>query len=247
MLNVQNIFAGYGNITVLKDVTFHLKKNNILGVLGRNGMGKSTLIRVLSGLILPSKGVIELMGENITNYAPHVRAQKRITTIVQGRGIFPKLNVYENLLMGIISQKRKINSRLDEVFSYFPIISNRLHQTAGTLSGGEQQMLAIGRAIMTDPEIMLLDEPSDGIMPALVDEITNTLKKINQTNNISMIIVEQNVPMIFSLTDNCIILEKGRIVISGKKTDVETKDLLQSRLLKVQGDPGPVGRKRGEP
>jgi len=230
MLNVQNIFAGYGNITVLKDVTFHLNKNNILGVLGRNGMGKSTLIRVLSGLILPSKGVIELMGENITNYAPHVRAQKRITTIVQGKGIFPKLNVHENLLMGIISQKRKINSRLDEVFSYFPIISNRLHQTAGTLSGGEQQMLAIGRAIMTDPEIMLLDEPSDGIMPALVDEITNTLKKINQTNNISMIIVEQNVPMIFSLTDNCIILEKGRIVISGKKSDVENSQIMKQYL-----------------
>lgn len=230
MLNVQNIFAGYGNITVLKDVTFHLNKNNIIGVLGRNGMGKSTLIRVLSGLILPSKGVIELMGENITNYAPHVRAQKRITTIVQGRGIFPKLSVYENLLMGMISQKRKINSRLDEVFSYFPIISNRLHQTAGTLSGGEQQMLAIGRAIMTDPEIMLLDEPSDGIMPALVDEITNTLKKINQTNNISMIIVEQNVPMIFSLTDNCIILEKGRIVISGKKSDVENSQIMKQYL-----------------
>ena len=230
MLSVKNIFAGYGNITVLKDVTFHLNKNNIIGVLGRNGMGKSTLIRVLSGLILPSKGVIELMGENITNYAPHVRAQKRITTIVQGRGIFPKLSVYENLLMGMISQKRKINSRLDEVFSYFPIISNRLHQTAGTLSGGEQQMLAIGRAIMTDPEIMLLDEPSDGIMPALIDEITNTLKKINQTNNISMIIVEQNVPMIFSLTDNCIILEKGRIVISGKKTDVENSQIMKQYL-----------------
>ena len=230
MLSVKNIFAGYGNITVLKDVTFHLKKNNIIGVLGRNGMGKSTLIRVLSGLILPSKGVIELMGENITNYAPHVRAQKRITTIVQGRGIFPKLSVYENLLMGMISQKRKINSRLEEVFSYFPIISNRLHQTAGTLSGGEQQMLAIGRAIMTDPEIMLLDEPSDGIMPALVDEITNTLKKINQTNNISMIIVEQNVPMIFSLTDNCIILEKGRIVISGKKSDVENSQIMKQYL-----------------
>ena len=230
MLSVKNIFAGYGNITVLKDVTFHLNKNNIIGVLGRNGMGKSTLIRVLSGLILPSKGLIELMGENITNYAPHVRAQKRITTIVQGRGIFPKLSVYENLLMGMISQKRKINSRLDEVFSYFPIISNRLHQTAGTLSGGEQQMLAIGRAIMTDPEIMLLDEPSDGIMPALVDEITNTLKKINQTNNISMIIVEQNVPMIFSLTDNCIILEKGRIVISGKKSDVENSQIMKQYL-----------------
>ncbi len=230
MLSVKNIFAGYGNITVLNDVTFHLKKNNILGVLGRNGMGKSTLIRVLSGLIKPTKGLIELMGDNITNYAPHLRAQKRITTIVQGRGIFPKLSVYENLLMGIISQKRKTNNRLDEVFSYFPIISDRLQQTAGTLSGGEQQMLAIGRAIMTDPEIMLLDEPSDGIMPALVDEITSTLKKINETNNISMIIVEQNVPMIFSLTDDCIILEKGRIVISGKKSDVENSQIMKQYL-----------------
>ena len=230
MLNVKNIFAGYGNITVLNDVTFHLKKNNILGVLGRNGMGKSTLIRVLSGLIKPTKGLIELMGDNITNYAPHLRAQKRITTIVQGRGIFPKLSVYENLLMGIISQKRKTNNHLDEVFSYFPIISDRLQQTAGTLSGGEQQMLAIGRAIMTDPEIMLLDEPSDGIMPALVDEITSTLKKINETNNISMIIVEQNVPMIFSLTDDCIILEKGRIVISGKKSDVENSQIMKQYL-----------------
>ena len=230
MLSVKNIFAGYGNITVLNDVTFHLKKNNILGVLGRNGMGKSTLIRVLSGLIKPTKGLIELMGNNITNYAPHLRAQKRITTIVQGRGIFPKLSVYENLLMGIISQKRKTNNRLDEVFSYFPIISDRLQQTAGTLSGGEQQMLAIGRAIMTDPEIMLLDEPSDGIMPALVDEITSTLKKINETNNISMIIVEQNVPMIFSLTDDCINLEKGRIVISGKKSDVENSQIMKQYL-----------------
>ena len=230
MLSVKNIFAGYGNITVLNDVTFHLKKNNILGVLGRNGMGKSTLIRVLSGLIKPTKGLIELMGNNITNYAPHLRAQKRITTIVQGRGIFPKLSVYENLLMGIISQKRKTNNRLDEVFSYFPIISDRLQQTAGTLSGGEQQMLAIGRAIMTDPEIMLLDEPSDGIMPALVDEITSTLKKINETNNISMIIVEQNVPMIFSLTDDRIILEKGRIVISGKKSDVENSQIMKQYL-----------------
>ena len=230
MLSIKNIFAGYGNITVLNDVTFHLKKNNILGVLGRNGMGKSTLIRVLSGLIKPTKGLIELMGDNITNYAPHLRAQKRITTIVQGRGIFPKLSVYENLLMGIISQKRKTNNRLDEVFSYFPIISDRLQQTAGTLSGGEQQMLAIGRAIMTDPEIMLLDEPSDGIMPALVDEITSTLKKINETNNISMIIVEQNVPMIFSLTDDCIILEKGRIVISGKKSDVENSQIMKQYL-----------------
>ena len=230
MLSVKNIFAGYGNITVLNDVTFHLKKNNILGVLGRNGMGKSTLIRVLSGLIKPTKGLIELKGDNITNYAPHLRAQKRITTIVQGRGIFPKLSVYENLLMGIISQKRKTNNRLDEVFSYFPIISDRLQQTAGTLSGGEQQMLAIGRAIMTDPEIMLLDEPSDGIMPALVDEITSTLKKINETNNISMIIVEQNVPMIFSLTDDCIILEKGRIVISGKKSDVENSQIMKQYL-----------------
>ena len=230
MLSVKNIFAGYGNITVLNDITFDLSKNDILGVLGRNGMGKSTLIRVLSGLIKPSDGTIELIGENITNYPPHFRAQKRITTIVQGRGVFPKLSVHENLLMGVICQKRQPNTHLDEGFSYFPVLSDRKSQTAGTLSGGEQQMLAIGRAIMSDPEIMLLDEPSDGIMPTLVEEITSTLKIINKSKNISMIIVEQNVPMVFSLTDNCIILEKGRIVLSGKKSEVENSQIMKQYL-----------------
>ena len=230
MLSVKNVFAGYDNITVLNDITFDLSKNDILGVLGRNGMGKSTLIRLLSGLIKPSDGTIELAGENITNYPPHVRAQKRITTIVQGRGIFPKLSVHENLLMGVICQKRRPNTNFEEVFSYFPVLSDRTHQTAGTLSGGEQQMLAIGRAIMSEPEIMLLDEPSDGIMPTLVEEITSTLKKINKSKNISMIIVEQNVPMVFSLTDNCIILEKGRIVISGKKSEVENSQIMKQYL-----------------
>ena len=230
MLSVKNVFAGYDNITVLNDITFDLSKNDILGVLGRNGMGKSTLIRVLSGLIKPSDGTIELIEENITNYPPHFRAQKRITTIVQGRGIFPKLTVHENLLMGVICQKRQPNTHLDEVFSYFPVLSDRTSQTAGTLSGGEQQMLAIGRAIMSDPEIMLLDEPSDGIMPTLVEEITSTLKIINKSKNISMIIVEQNVPMVFSLTDNCIILEKGRIVISGKKSEVENSEIMKQYL-----------------
>ena len=230
MLKVENITAGYGKITVLSEINFELSDNSTLGVLGRNGMGKSTLIRVLSGIIKPQNGNIYIDEENITNSLPHERAQKKITTFVQGRGIFPKLKVIENLLIGKLLQKNIQKDRIDEVFTYFPILSERSNQLAGTLSGGEQQMLAIGRAIMSDPQIMLLDEPSDGIMPALVNEIANTLKKICHANKISMIIVEQNVPMVFSLTENCIILEKGKIVVSGKKSDILNSNIMKQYL-----------------
>ena len=159
-----------------------------------------------------------------------MRAQKKIATIVQGRGIFPRLKVVENLMLGKLLQTTVKKDRLDEVYSYFPILSERNSQVAGTLSGGEQQMLAIGRAIMSDPKIMLLDEPSDGIMPSLVKEIGTTLKSMSQKNNISLVVVEQNVPLIFSLTDQCIILEKGKIVVEGKKSEIQDSNIMKQYL-----------------
>ena len=197
MLSVENVSAGYGKISVLSEISIRLESNSILGVLGRNGMGKSTLIKVLSG---------------------------------QGRGIFPRLKVVENLMLGKLLQTTVKKDRLDEVYSYFPILSERTGQVAGTLSGGEQQMLAIGRAIMSDPKIMLLDEPSDGIMPSLVKEIGTTLKSMSQKNNISLVVVEQNVPLIFSLTDRCIILEKGKIVVEGKKSEIQDSNIMKQYL-----------------
>ena len=230
MLSVENVSAGYGKISVLSEISIKLESNSILGVLGRNGMGKSTLIKVLSGLLTCHSGKIFLDNEDITNYPPHLRAQKKIVTIVQGRGIFPRLKVVENLMLGKLLQTTVKKDRLDEVYSYFPILSERTGQVAGTLSGGEQQMLAIGRAIMSDPKIMLLDEPSDGIMPSLVKEIGTTLKSMSQKNDISLVVVEQNVPLIFSLTDRCIILEKGKIVVEGKKSEIQDSNIMKQYL-----------------
>ena len=229
-LEVENITAGYGNITVLRDVSFKVNDGGVVGVLGRNGMGKSTLIKCLAGLILPAEGAIKLNGEDISNLLPHVRANRGVTTVVQGRGIFPDLTVMENLEMGRIAGGRGKRNRLEEVLGYFPRLSERLTQLAGTLSGGEQQMLAIGRGLMTDPKLILLDEPSDGIMPTLVEQIAETLGEINRQESTTIVIVEQNLPMIFSLAEYCIVFEKGKLVAEGTCEKIQKSEILQEYL-----------------
>ncbi|MGQ0485390.1 MAG: ABC transporter ATP-binding protein [Hyphomicrobiales bacterium] len=230
MLEVAAIHSGYGNIAVLSGITFNLGKGDILGVLGRNGMGKSTLIRTLAGTLLVKSGSIKLSGEDVTAMPAHLRAVRGVTTVVQGRGIFPKLSVRENLEMGRVASGRAKRNRRDEVLSYFPRLGERLSQLAGTMSGGEQQMLAIGRGIMTDPTVMLLDEPSDGIMPTLIAQIGATLGEISRQSGMSILIAEQNVPLVFSLTDRCIILEKGRIVAEGTREAVSRSEVMKKYL-----------------
>lgn len=229
-LEVENITAGYGNITVLRDVSFKVNDGGVVGVLGRNGMGKSTLIKCLAGLILPTVGTIKLNGEDISKLLPHVRANRGVTTVVQGRGIFPDLTVMENLEMGRIAGGRGKRNRLEEVLGYFPRLRERLSQLAGTLSGGEQQMLAIGRGLMTDPKLILLDEPSDGIMPTLVEQIATTLGEINRREGTTIVIVEQNLPMIFSLAEYCIVFEKGKLVAEGDCEKIQKSEILQEYL-----------------
>jgi urea ABC transporter ATP-binding protein UrtE len=229
-LEIKNLDAGYGGIKVLRDVSFHVETGKVLGVLGRNGMGKTTLIRALAGLIVPTAGEILLDGTDISRLAAHERARRGITTVVQGRGIFPRLTVQENLEMGRIASGRVKRDRKEEVLDYFPRLAERLKQQAGTMSGGEQQMLAIGRGLMTDPRVMLLDEPSDGIMPTLVHQIGVTLKKINASEGMTIVIVEQNVPMVFSMAEDCIILEKGRLVAKGSKDEVSESEVMQAYL-----------------
>ena len=229
-LRVDNITAGYGKITVLRGLSLAVRDGEILGLLGRNGMGKTTLIRCLAGLIRPTAGNITFEDRQITELPPHERARLGITTVVQGRGVFPGLTVLENLEMGRIASRRTKRSRIDEVVSYFPRLGERMRQSAGTLSGGEQQMLAIGRGLMTDPTVMLLDEPSDGIMPMLVQQIAKILKEINQREGMTMIIVEQNVPMVFSLTDHCVILEKGQVVAEGTRDEVSRSEVMKAYL-----------------
>ena len=230
VIQVDALTAGYGPITVLRDLSFAVEPGQILGVLGRNGMGKSTLIRTLAGLFQPSAGRISFEGLDLAGMSAHKRARLGITTVVQGRGMFPRLSVRENLEMGRIAGSPGKRSRLDEVFSYFPRLQERLNQAAGTLSGGEQQMLAIGRGLMTDPKLMLLDEPSDGIMPALVQQIADILVAINRNERMTIVIVEQNMPMLFRMTDRFIILEKGAIVASGTKEQIARSDVMQDYL-----------------
>ena len=229
-LRVDNVTAGYGDITVLRDVSIHVPSGEILGVLGRNGMGKTTLIRTIAGLITPTSGAIQLDGQDITRLPPYERARRGITTVVQGRGVFPFLTVAENLAMGHIAAGRAKRSRIDEVLHYFPRLAERLDQPAGTMSGGEQQMVAIGRGLMTDPTIMLLDEPSDGIMPVLVKQIAEILVEINRRETMTIIVVEQNVPMVFSMARRCVILEKGGVVAEGSNEELAGTEIMQEYL-----------------
>jgi ABC-type branched-subunit amino acid transport system ATPase component len=230
MLELEGVRSGYGSIAVLFDISFRLDEGAILGVLGRNGMGKSTLIRAIAGILPAHSGVVRLNGQDISALSAHQRAALGITTVVQGRGIFPKLTVWENLEMGRIASGRKKRNRIDETLNYFPHLRGRLNQLAGTMSGGEQQMLAIGRGIMTDPAIMLLDEPSDGIMPTLVTQIGMTLGEISRSSGISILIAEQNVPLVFGLTDRFIVLEKGRIVAQGSRQAVSRSEVMKEYL-----------------
>ena len=229
-LDVRDITAGYGSITVLRELSLSVAEAGILGVLGRNGMGKTTLIRTLAGLIVPSEGTITLNGQNVTHLPPHERASMGVTTVVQDRGIFPRLTVLENLEMGRKASGKVKRNRLEEVLGYFPRLRERLGQLAGTMSGGEQQMLAIGRGLMTDPGLMLLDEPSDGIMPTLVQQIGETLAEINRREGTAIVLVEQNLPMVFAMAQYCIVLEKGQLVAEGSCEEVSRSEVLQEYL-----------------
>jgi ABC-type branched-subunit amino acid transport system ATPase component len=230
ILEVDNVTAGYGPITVLRGISMSVAAGEILGMLGRNGMGKTTLIRCLSGLIRPDAGRVAFDGRDITTMPAHERAQLGMTTVVQGRGMFPRLSVRESLEMGRIASGRGRRSRIDEVLDYFPRLRERLGQSAGTLSGGEQQMLAIGRGLMTDPKLMLLDEPSDGIMPVLVKQIAEILLAINRNEKMTLLVVEQNVPMLFRMTDRFIIMEKGRIVAQGSRAQIAASAVMKEYL-----------------
>jgi ABC-type branched-subunit amino acid transport system ATPase component len=227
---VERVEAGYGDIAVLHEISLKITSGGIIGLLGRNGMGKSTLIRCIAGLNLPTSGRLLCDGKDITHLPVHGRARLGITAVLQGRGTFAAMSVRENLEMGRIASGKALTSRLDEVVSYFPRLGERLSQRAGTMSGGEQQMLAIGRAVMAHPKAILLDEPSDGIMPLIVNQIADILVRINREQGITILIVEQNVPMITRLTDDCAIIEKGRIVLEGSLKELEQSETMHEYL-----------------
>lgn len=217
LLEIRNLETFYGPIMALRGVSLEVHKGRVVTVLGANGAGKTTLLKTLSGIMDPEKGTILFEGQEIQGKEPHKVVRSGIVHVPEGREVFPLLTVEENLALGAYtrSDKAEVARDRDMVFSYFPILAERRKQEAGTLSGGQQQMLAIGRGLMLRPKIMLLDEPSLGLSPILTQEIFAILKRLNQDEGVTMMLVEQNAAVALDLADDGYVLELGRIVMSG--------------------------------
>lgn len=232
MLDVTNLAAGYGAIQILWNVSLRVGQGEIVTLLGANGAGKTTMIRALAGEILPSGGTVRFLDRDITRLDAHKTVEAGLIEIPEGRQIWGGLSIEDNLDLGAYSRRaRPEHHRSKEwVYSLFPILAERRKTSARDLSGGQQQMLAIGRGLMTDPKVMLLDEPSDGIMPLLVQQIAEKLAEINRREGMTIVIVEQNVPMVTNMAQRCIVLEKGRVVASGLPEAMSQDGTIQKYL-----------------
>jgi branched-chain amino acid transport system ATP-binding protein len=231
-LVVTNLYAGYGQLSVLEDVSVSLAANEILGILGPNGAGKTTLMRVLSGLINPERGTVRYRGEDITTLSTSDRVQRGLSLVPEDKKLFPSMTVKENLVMGLYSSGRDDrDARLQRVYDLFPRLEERTEQAASTLSGGEAQMLTIGRALMSEPETLLLDEPSSGLAPNLVPQVFDTLVDVNERFEVSLIVVEQNVHQVLEFADAACLLEDGRIGEKRAAAEMQRDDRVVEKYL----------------
>lgn len=221
MLTVNNIDVFYGDLQVLWNVSFEVREKEILVLIGANGAGKSTAIKTLSSLLTPQKGTIELNGMRLDHLPPHKIIEQGIVHVPEGRRLFPEMSVEENLIMGSLYGKAKTKrlETMERVYELFPRLKERRKQMAGTLSGGEQQMAAIGRGLMSLPSIMMFDEPSLGLAPLLVQEIFHMIRRINE-NGVTILLVEQNVRQTLKMCNRAYVLENGRIVLEGSGEDL---------------------------
>jgi urea transport system ATP-binding protein len=215
MLEVNAISVCYGKSRIVNNVSFAVDSSEKLAILGRNGVGKTTLLKSLIGLLPMQTGTLRLGDRNLTAMKAYERACNGISYVPQGREIIPNLTVQENLELGALAHTKAVRERMAEVFDYFPILPEHLHRKGGVLSGGQQQQLAIARALMSHPKALLLDEPTEGIQPNVVAEIGNILKRIHKTLQIPIVIVEQNLKFARRLADRFLIIQKGEIVAGG--------------------------------
>jgi urea ABC transporter ATP-binding protein UrtE len=211
LLSVEGLRSGYGGKPVLQGVDFSVRDREVTAVIGRNGVGKSTLMKAVIGLLPTTDGTIRFNGADIGGETPHMRARRGIGYVPQGRDVFPRMSVEENLRVGLsISGARTAD--FEPVYAYFPILRERRRQAAGTLSGGQQQQLAIGRVLVGQPTLLLLDEPSEGIQPSIVQDIARIVVELNRKTGLTVVLVEQNIDMIRSMAQRCYVMDKGRIV-----------------------------------
>ena len=230
MLEVTDLNVYYGNIRALKDVSFSVEEGEIMTLIGANGAGKSTTLLTLSGLKKAQSGTIRFQGKDIAKTTPQSRVAMGISQSPEGRRVFPGLTVLENLEMGAYLRRDDFSADMEKVFAYFPRLKERKKQTAGTLSGGEQQMLAMGRALMSRPKLMLLDEPSMGLSPLLVSEIFEIIRRLNE-NGTTILLVEQNAALALKLAHRAAVMETGRIVLAGTGEELSRSPEVQKAYL----------------
>ncbi len=231
LLNLSDVTVSYGQTPVLFNVDMAVEKGEIACILGRNGVGKTTLLRSVIGLSKVVSGSIVFDADEITKTPTYIRTRYGISFIPQGREIIPYLSVLDNLKLGMTAAKRNYKKIPDEIFEFFPMLKQHLKRQGGLLSGGQQQQLAIARGLLSDPKIMLLDEPTEGIQPSIVQEIEATLKRINQEKGITVVVVEQKIDFARQLAQKFFMMEKGAIVASGPTADLS--DALVHKYLAV--------------
>ncbi len=234
MLEVNDIHTYYGNIHALKGISITVEKGEIVSLIGANGAGKTTTLRTISGLLKPRVGNVTLEGEDLGKYKAHELVYKGVAMVPEGRGVFARLTVSENMDMGAFSRKDKTNisADLERVFDLFPRLKERRTQVAGTLSGGEQQMLATGRALMANPRLLLMDEPSMGLAPVLVESVFDAIKRINEEGT-TILLVEQNATMALQIANRGYVLQTGEIVLHDSATNLQQNEMVQKAYLGI--------------
>ncbi|MBR2809462.1 MAG: ABC transporter ATP-binding protein [Erysipelotrichaceae bacterium] len=230
MLEIKDLSVSYGMIEAVKGVDITIKEGEICTLIGANGAGKTTIMHTISGLLAPKSGSILLDGEDLLKMDSEEIVKRGVIQVPEGRRIFQKMSVYENILLGAYQRKGDLDSEFEYVYSLFPILKERTSQMAGTLSGGEQQMLAIARALMARPKIMLLDEPSMGLAPLLVKNIFDIIKTINSTGT-TIFLVEQNANMALAIANHAYVMETGRIALEGSGEELLASDKVQKLYL----------------
>jgi branched-chain amino acid transport system ATP-binding protein len=230
MLRLENIHTSYGSIKAITGITMEITEGEIVSLIGSNGAGKSTCLMTISGILRPSSGSIFLGNKDISGLAPHKVVATGISQVPEGRRIFPRLTVLENLQMGAFLDRGDFTASLERIYKLFPILEERKKQYGGTLSGGEQQMLAIGRALMANPDILLLDEPSLGLAPIMVSKIFKTIREIN-SEGITILLVEQNARAALKLSHRGYVLENGSITLSGSSEELLSNEKVKHAYL----------------
>ncbi len=234
MLNINGIDVYYGNVQALHNISMEVGDNEIISIIGSNGAGKTTLMNSIMGLVHIKRGNINFNGMELLSMKTHRITRNGVVQIPEGREVFSNMTVLENLEMGSYSMKRsrkEMNHKLEEMYELFPRLKERKHQKAGSLSGGEQQMVAVARGLMSDPELLMCDEPSLGLAPVVVDEMFDIFVKINKVKNIPLIIVEQNAYMALSISSRCYVLENGKIVITAASEELAKSDAIKKAYL----------------